>query len=187
MKLTPRAKLLLIAAIFAMPIAASFFTWRFLNPAPTANHGELLLPPLAFPQHELAGATGSPFRFESLRGRWVLVASDTAACPAACVGKLTAMRQVRLALGRDASRVARVFVADDTQPLDAAALAGFEGTEVARVPAGLVLPPGPANDRAYIYLADPLGNVMMRWSAAGDPARGMLLDLKRLLKASQVG
>ena len=45
---------------------------------------------------------------------------------------------------------------------------------------------GPANDRAHIYLADPHGNVMMRWSSQPD-FRGMLKDLVRLLKASQIG
>ena len=40
--------------------------------------------------------------------RWVLLASDSRECDAACGAKLYAMRQVRLALGRDASRVARV-------------------------------------------------------------------------------
>ena len=50
----------------------------------------------------------------------------------------------------------------------------------------MVLPPGAANDRAHIYLVDPLGNVMMRWPAKPDMRR-MLKDLERLLKASQIG
>lgn len=186
MKLTSRAKLLLIFAIFAAPIVASFATWRFLRPEPTGNHGELLLPPRAFPDHEMVRPGAPGFRFESLRGQWVLAASDSAACPEACVAKLTAMRQVRLALGRDAGRVARLFVADDVAPLSPAAFTPFEGTVVVRVPRGLVLPPGPANDRAHIYLADPHGNVMMRWPAGSEP-KAMLQDLKRLLKASQIG
>lgn len=186
MRLGPRAKLLAVVAIFAAPIVASYATWRFARPAPTANHGELLLPPRGFPEHELARPDGSGFRFESLRGRWVLVASDSGACPAACADKLVTMRQVRLALGRDAGRVTRVFVADDLQPPAAAAMAPFEGMEVARVPAGLQLPAGAANDRAHIYLADPHGNVMMRWRAQEAP-KAILQDLKRLLKASQIG
>jgi hypothetical protein len=116
----------------------------------------------------------------------VLVASDSAACPAACAAKLVTLRQVRLALGRDAGRLARVFVADDVEPLAAGAFAAFEGMDVAQVPAGLVLPAGAANDRAHIYLADPHGNVMMRWPAGEEP-RAILQDLKRLLKASQIG
>ena len=186
MILSPRAKMLLVAAIFALPIAASYLAWRLVEPNATANYGELLLPPATITAHAFERPGGEPFRFDSLRGRWTIVVSDSGACAQACVEKLTAVRQARLALGRDAGRVSRVFVADDLVPPDAAALEPFAGTEVVRTPRGLVLPPGPTNDRAHIYLVDPLGNVMMRWRAPPDGKR-MLGDLKRLLKASQVG
>ena len=45
MKLTGRAKLLLLAALFLAPIVASIATYTFVRPEPTANYGELLLPP----------------------------------------------------------------------------------------------------------------------------------------------
>jgi hypothetical protein len=96
------------------------------------------------------------------------------------------MRQVRLMLGRNASRVNRVFVADDTRALAAEALAPFEGTVAITPPPGTALPLAPVNDRAHIYLTDPLGNVMMRFPADAEPRR-MLRDLERLLKASQIG
>ena len=186
MRLSPRAKMVVVASIFAVPIAASFLAHRFIEPRPTGNYGQLLLPPATVTAHTFRRADAAEFRFQDLRGKWLLVASDSGACPASCVGKLTAMRQARLALGRDAGRVARVFVADDLAAPDAAALEPFAGTEIVRTPVGLQLPPGAANDRAHIYLVDPLGNVMMRWPAAPDPKR-MFGDLKRLLKASQVG
>ena len=118
--------------------------------------------------------------------KWILVASDSAACPPACIGKLATLRQVRLALGRNAARVERVFVVDDARAPADGALQGFEGTLLAITPAGARLPPGAGNDREHIYLVDPHGNVMMRWRAGSDPRR-MLGDLQRLLKASQIG
>lgn len=186
MKLSPRAKLLLVVAIFALPIAASFLAYHLVEPKATGNYGELLLPPATITPHAFERAAGSSFRFESLRGRWVIVVSDSGTCPAPCVEKLTAVHKARLSLGREAGRVTRVFVADDLAAPDAAALAAFPGTEAVRTPQGLQLPPGAVNDRAHIYLVDPLGNVMMRWPARAEPKR-MLQDLKRLLKASQVG
>jgi len=135
--------------------------------------------------HSFSSDAG-PFTFSSLRGRWILVASDSGKCDAACGRKLAAMRQVRLALGRNASRVARVFVIDDLAPPDPAAIGPAQGQVVLLPHPGVALPPGVANDRAHIYLVDPLGNVMLRWPAAPDPRR-MLRDLERLLKASQVG
>lgn len=186
MKLSPRAKMLLVVAIFALPITASYVAYHTLDLKPTGNYGELLLPPATITSHDFTRPGGGTFRFDSLRGRWVVVVSDSGACAQGCREKLDVVRRTRLALGRDAGRVARVFVADDLAPPDPAALAPFEGTEVVRTPAGLQLPPGATNDRAHIYLVDPLGNVMMRWPARPEGKR-MLQDLKRLLKASQVG
>jgi len=186
MRLGPRAKLLLVFAVFAAPIAASILAYRYAHVAPTANHGELLLPPAQAPGGAMQGADGKPFSFAGLRGRWVLVAADAGACAAPCLAKLVAMRQVRLALGVNASRVARVFLADDGRAPDGAALAAFPGMERAVLPPGAALAAGPAWDRGYVYLVDPHGNVMMRWRAADDP-KGMLRDLERLLKASQIG
>jgi hypothetical protein len=186
MKLGPRAKLLLIAALFLAPIAASLFVYRFARPEPTANYGELLLPPAEVAAHALAREDGSVFRFAEMKDRWILIASDSGACMGECVAKVRAMRQVRLALGRNASRVARVFVVDDLRPPDPAPFAPREDLVIVLTPRGLALPLGAANDRAHIYLVDPRGNVMMRWPAVPQ-MRGMLNDLERLLKASQMG
>jgi hypothetical protein len=186
MKLSPRAKLLLIAGLFALPIAASLTVYRFFPPEPTANYGELILPPQSLAENPLARPGGTQFRFADLGNRWILVASDSGACDAQCAAKLHVMRQVRLALGRDAARVARVLVVDDFRAPDSAALGPLEDLVVAMTPRGHAIPPGAANDRAHIYLVDPRGNVMMRWPAQPD-FRRMLKDLTRLLKASQIG
>ena len=186
MKLTPRAKLLLIAGCFAIPIVASYIAYYFYRAGPTGNYGDLLLPPARITAQPFGRFPEGNFTFDVFRGRWVLAMSDAGACPAACVQKLTLIRQVQLALGRNASRVARVYVVDDLTRPDPAVLQPFEGTIVAITPTGMHLPSGAANDRAHVYLVDPNGNVMMRWPAAAEPKR-MLQDLQRLLKASQIG
>jgi hypothetical protein len=143
MRVGPRGKLLLLAALFVSPIVASIIAYRFFPPAPTANYGELLLPP-----HTLSAD------FRKRHGeRWLLIAATD----------LEAMGQVRSALGRDAERV-DVAVA---------------------LPADIAKAGAPI-DATHIYLADPHGNVMMRWPARPDLKR-MLEDLRRLLKASQIG
>jgi cytochrome oxidase Cu insertion factor (SCO1/SenC/PrrC family) len=186
MRIGPRAKLLLLVSLFALPIVASFVAYRFMPPAPTANYGELLLPPGQISTQPFERDGGGRFAFADLAGKWVLVTSDSGDCTAACVEKLAIQRQVRLALGRNASRVERVLVVDDTRPADRQALAPFEGMIVALTPRGMQLPPGAGNDRAHVYLVDPRGNVMLRWPANADRRR-MLKDLERLLKASQIG
>ena len=143
MKVTPRAKLLLLASLFVLPIVASLIAYRFFPPPATANYGELLLPPQS---------VSADFR-KRYGDRWLLVAASD----------VEAMRKVRLALGRDASRV-----------------------EVVVAPAAELAKAGAAIDERHIYLVDPHGNVMMRWASSPDLKR-MLADLKRLLKASQIG
>ncbi|MBL0143675.1 MAG: SCO family protein [Betaproteobacteria bacterium] len=181
-----RLKLLAIMALFAAPIAASMLAYHFFRPEATANYGELLAPPPPITTTQFLRADGAAFRFEELRGKWVLIASDSGACPESCVAKLVLMRQIRLMLGRNAARVARVFVADDTRPLAPEALEPYAGTVAITPPSGLALPTAPVNDRAHFYLVDPRGNVMMRFPANAEPRR-MLKDLERLLKASQIG
>ena len=45
---------------------------------------------------------------------------------------------------------------------------------------------GFAADGAHFFLVDPLGNLMMHYSL-DVPAKGMIRDLQKLLKISQVG
>ncbi len=185
MPFSPRTKLLALFALFASPIAASLLAYHFLAPGRTSNYGELL-PPRPVTEQVLGREGGGTFRFEELKGQWVLVASDSGACPRTCAEKLVTMRQVRLALGRKASRIARVFVVDDLRRPSPALLEDHAGIIIALTPTGLTLPPAPANDRAHIYLLDPRGNVMMRFPAAAE-GKKMLRDLDRLLRASQIG
>jgi cytochrome oxidase Cu insertion factor (SCO1/SenC/PrrC family) len=184
-KLSPRAQLLLLMGVFALPIVASVVAYNFVQVRPTANYGELIMPPVPVTSRRLETPAGEPFDFRSVAGRWALVASGPADCVARCQEKLVAMRQIRLALGRNASRVERVFVVDDSRKPQAAVLEPFPGMHVALAPAP-ALPPGAGNDRQHVYLVDPHGNVMMRWPFPGD-ARRMLKDIERLLKASQIG
>jgi len=185
MKVSPRVKLVLVMALFAAPIAASFLAYRFAHRAPTANHGELLLPPAQVGHAALERPGGGTFSFAAVGGRWVLVTADSGACAESCLAKLYLMRQVRLAMGRNADRLARVFIVDDGRDPDPAALAPYTGMEVVRKPPGGAGAPG-VGDRGHVYLVDPHGNVMMRWSAAADP-KGIIRDLELLLRASQIG
>ena len=168
MKIGSRARAALIASLFLAPIVASLAVYRFGHPQPTANYGELILPPAR-----------APLQLGEFAGRWVLVTADSAACGEACRTKLYAMRQVRLALGRNASRVARVLLVDDGRVLDAGIRAADPGL-------GVFGTDGAPIERSHIYLSDPHGNVMMRWPSNPD-LRRMYQDLERLLKASQIG
>jgi hypothetical protein len=108
---------------------------------------------------------------------------------------------VRLALDRDMNRVQRVLMAEGgccdavflhEQHPDLIALR----TSAAAAPLLALLPGRDGTTAAdgsnttapapRVYLIDPLGNLMMSY-AADAPPKGMLEDMKRLLRLSSIG
>jgi len=175
---------LLILAFCAAPTVAAWLAYFVWPPRSHSSYGELIEPrPLSDPQ--LRRVDGGPFRLSELRGKWVLLQIDSAACGDACRKKLVYMRQARLALGRDADRVERVWLVDDAAAPDPALLREHQGLKVARAAPGAFLQQIPSPTE-YIYVVDPLGSLMLRFPADPD-GRGMLKDLARLLRASRVG
>jgi hypothetical protein len=167
----PAAK---VAAIFAVCAAPLVFGWlvsqeRWIS-GRTSNYGELLPPrPLAGP-------------LAPLRGKWVLVTLDPAACGAHCERKLYIVRQVHRAQGKNADRVERLWLLSDGGTPRPQLAAALQGSHIAAAEAALAA----AFAGEYIYLVDPLGNLMMRFPAEPD-AKRMIQDLERLLKYSSFG
>ena len=164
-----RNKLLLIGLVCAAPLvlgtAAYLFGW---SPGRPGNYGELIEP-----------QTVSLESVAALRGKWVLVSADAAACDAYCEKKLYFMRQVRRAQGKDMERIERLWLVSGAGAPRAELLAAIEGTRVVALE-------DPAFSREHIYLVDPLGNLMLRFPRDPDPKR-IIKDLNRLLKYSRIG
>jgi len=177
---------LVILALCAAPTVAAWFAYVLWQPQPRLNHGELI-EARAISDPELRRLDGSPFRLSQLRGRWVLLQIDSGACAEACGKKLLYMRQVRLAQGKDAERIERMWLLADAAPPDATLLRDHEGLRVARAPGRFLAEfPAARSPSDHIYLLDPLGNLMLRFPSDPDPRR-MMKDLERLLRASRVG
>lgn len=170
-----KAKLALVffacAAPFVLGWLAYVFEWA---PGRTGNYGELLAP--------------QPLRAEpflALRGKWVLVSLDAAACDAACERKLYYLRQIWRAQGKNMDRVERMWILTDAAAPRAELLEGIAGTRIVRADAPLMASfPGVARD--HVYVVDPLGNLMMRFPRDPDASR-MLKDVQRLLRVSRFG
>jgi len=178
---------LVILALCAAPTVAAWLAYFVWPPQSRTNYGELIKP-RALADPELRRVDGESFRLSQLRGKWVLLQVDSAACDDACRRKLVVMRQARLALGKDADRVARVWLLEGGAMPDPALLREHDGLAVARVSAGALLEelPSEGNPSAYIYLVDPRGSLMLRFP--GDPdGRRIVRDLVRLLGVSRIG
>ena len=180
-----RLVLWLVLALCAAPVVASFVAYYWLQPSGHVNYGELLQPqPL--PAAALTRVDGRPFSFADLRGSWVLVTLDAAACDERCRTNLVYTRQVRLAQGKNSERIERVWLVTDGAAPNAVVLAEQEGLHVVRAAGSPVLAafPAAATPGAHIYVVDPLGNLMMRFPEHPDPRR-MLKDVARLLRHSE--
>jgi cytochrome oxidase Cu insertion factor (SCO1/SenC/PrrC family) len=181
-----------LAALFLLPLLASFWmyyggAWR---PAGRTNHGELIEPVRSLPRAELRDSRGNVASADLFHEKWALVYVGDGQCDEACRSSLYFMRQTRLSLNNEMTRVARVFLAT-SQCCDNAFLerehAGLVAIDASGPEAADLLKVLPEKDRARsLLIVDPLGNLVMRYDTRDDP-KGLLTDLKKLLKLSHIG
>ena len=170
-----RIKLLLLMSLFAAPALAAWVVHQVWPAPATSIYGELL-PPAMLGFSGITDAAGQPADLAALRGRWVLLTVANGDCGSVCRRQLHLARQVRIAQGRERERVVQALI-----QTEGAAPADLAFTY--RVSAGALADwPEPART----YVVDPLGRVMLRFPVAGE-GRGMLRDLRQLLKASKIG
>ena len=183
-----QVKLLLIAAVFATPVALSYATYYFWKPAKIGNFGELLNPPVVLGDFVVRDEAGKTFAMKALGGKWLILHSDSGHCEAACLKKLQAMRRVHVALGKNQERVRRIALIDDGKPRDPTHHDGAEGLVWLDATGSELQKKLPAlnSTRNHIYLVDPLGNLFMRYSVDAE-VKGIIKDLERVLKASKIG
>jgi hypothetical protein len=189
--------LAMLGGLFLLPLAISFWMyygtdWR---PARHVNHGELISPARPLPQIDLPPAIATRAAPEAraapselFRRKWSLVYIGAGSCDDACRHTLYVMRQTRLSLNNEMTRVERVFLvtgqccAREFLEHEHPGLAVLDAT---RAPA--LLDVFPASDRATaLFIVDPLGNLMMSYDARQNP-KGLLEDLKKLLTLSHIG
>jgi hypothetical protein len=184
-------KLFAVIAVCAAPIVASYLTYYVIKPTSRNNYGTLI-DPRAYPIPSLGTRTldGKPVTLGSYKGKWLMVQVDGGDCEHACQDKLFKMRQLRLMQGKEMDRIERVWLITDDKPLETMVMRAYDGTRMLRaddksVSAWLPVEAGttPAD---YIYLIDPLGNLMMRFPKNGDPYK-MKKDMSKLLTASGIG
>jgi hypothetical protein len=183
-----RLKLVLLGAVFAAPVAFAYIAYIFWKPEKLGNYGELLNPQVFVSEAPVRDLEGNVFRLKTLGGKWLLIQSDSGACEKACEKKLNGMRQAHFALGKNQDRVRRVAFMDDGQLSDRVTQSGPDGLLWLDATGSTLLKllPAATGPRDYIYVIDPLGNLFMRYSKDVD-VKGIVKDMERVLKASQIG
>ncbi len=189
-KTTPIALFL----VFLLPVTLATLLYFFHDSLPspgTKNHGELIDPVRPLERFAAKTLEGKPLSIDYLRGKWTLIQIGENKCDLYCEASLFKTRQTRLAMGEDLTRVQRLYLlpiaytGDYSQlllrehPQMTVAWLQKEGQEDLLNTLG-------TQPEGNVYIIDPLGNVMMRYSK-DSTAKGMIDDLRHLLKASRIG
>jgi cytochrome oxidase Cu insertion factor (SCO1/SenC/PrrC family) len=188
-----------VALMFFAPLALSFYLYygKYWRPGGRVNAGELIdpaqpLPALALPLVGAASGADAQTDPQFLKGKWTLLYVQQGRCDDECRRHLYDTRQVRLALDREMKRVQRVFIGDsdccDLKELLSAHpdLVAIRASAADESLLALLPQRSGALNSHRVYLIDPLGNLMMFYPADARP-KGMLEDMKRLLRLSSIG
>jgi cytochrome oxidase Cu insertion factor (SCO1/SenC/PrrC family) len=197
-----RRKLLFLILLFSAPVLAAYtlYFWapEAWQPQDRSNQGHLVAPARPLENLSLHALDGQRLDDAIFRQKWTLLLVGPSACDEACANALYNTRQVRTALGKNTLRVQRVYVATDRGRVEELRslfarehpdlkLVVAEGAEVYGIDRRLTAegrsPLKNAND---IYLLDPHGNWFMFYTPE-DPPRGLLKDLKKVLRLSNIG
>jgi len=185
-----RRQFLLIASLFGVPLLTAILLYHSSDWRPVVNsQGTLIDPPRTLTAAGLTLPDGAPAPADVFEGHWSVVHPATA-CDARTEALFEELGRVRLALDKDAPRMRRVLLhngscAGMTPPSRDADLlvlvaAGAEGNAL------LAAFPPAVDGEPGIYIVDPHANLMMSYPASGS-ARGLLKDLERLLRLSNIG
>jgi hypothetical protein len=184
-------KLYMVIGICVAPILISYLTYYVIKPTGRTNYGTLLDPRL-YPMPKLNSVLlgGAPEELTAYKGKWIMLQVSSSDCQTRCQSGLFAMRQLRLMQGKDMDRIERVLLVIDQQPIETMLIRAYDGMHILRVDAKALdawLPAEPGTtDQDRLYLIDPLGNLMMRYTVDADPNK-VKKDLIKLLKASSIG
>jgi hypothetical protein len=183
--MSSKRPLYILTAVCLAPFIASFALYFFWTPSGGQLNYGTLVAPKPLPETSLRAAAGESFGLRDLRGKWVLLTVDAAACDEACAKKLYATRQARTMTGKERERVQRLWLLTGGGAPPPELPAAHPDLRIAVADPAL-LAALPASPEGGIFLIDPLGNLILRYPA--DPDIKMLnRDIGRLLFASRIG
>jgi len=180
---------LLLATIWFQVVSTGAISWG------STSRGELISPAVPLTEFSLKElGSEAEFGLDDVRGKWTILYIPGSACTSDCEKTLYDIRQARLALNHRMERVQRVVLtkqevafSDEVQ----AANLGLRVVDDSETNSSFIDQVNAAQSAMdsksnLIYLIDPNGNLMMRYTPDQLP-KPLFKDLKHLLKVSRIG
>ena len=189
-----RIYLLIIIALFVIPLLIAWLLVGRWQPSGSVHHGELLNPAQPISHLQAQPLSGDALDKVYLQRYWTLVyINQTKACDNECRDGLYNMRQIRLALGKNIDRAQTLLLLAEKPDNELQAWLAKEHLAMTKAVSDDKTMDffqqafsGDSHQNSWIYLVDPLGNLVMRYGIEVN-SKGILKDLKRLMKYSKIG
>ena len=184
-----------VVIAFIAPVVLAYIMFFFVDVKSFVNHGEILNPIVHIASFKLKDENNEIIPQDDLTYKWRLISFVGKDCDEQCETRLFDTRQIHTLLAKDQHRLMRMFVhlepagdpllklIEQTHP-NVIHVNGDADTIIDALGANVREGAGIMNNETYIM--DPMGNVMMRFTQ-DQPNKEFLYDLKKLLKASQIG
>ena len=184
-----------VVIAFVAPVVLAYVMFFFVEVKSFVNHGEILNPIVHISSFKLTDEANKIIPKAELTYKWRLISFVGKDCDQACENRLYDTRQIHTSLGKDQHRLIRMFIHLEAAGEALVKLIDATHENVIHVNGdvntikevlGINIRDDASITNNEIYIMDPMGNVMMRFTK-DQLNKELLFDLKKLLKASQIG
>jgi cytochrome oxidase Cu insertion factor (SCO1/SenC/PrrC family) len=185
--------LIMLLLLFLLPVTASWYLVFFTDYARDgegAEHGSIIKPARQLEDVPLMRVNERSVESVSLYGEWSLLFFIDGTCEDSCAETLYRIRQIRLATGKEMHRIQRVAIINegDESVFSDYLSKNFPGQHYVHkddLSEKFIyqFQDQNVNDKMAVFLIDPRGFLMMRYSGDAEPS-GIIRDLSRLLRIS---
>lgn len=169
---------ILVVSVVPLILAILMYFMQWGVPTNRTNNGLLISPPGQW--QDLNAQLMSEANYDDSGANWTLLVQLDGACDESCNTNLHTLRQVHLALGKEAHRVKRSLIVATSDGMETIT-SEYPNMQLVKITNADILSQG-----AGIYVVDPLGNIMMFY-AFEQIGKPMLKDMKKLLRTSNIG
>jgi len=180
-----------VVLTFVAPVVLAYVMFFFGNVTSFTNKGEILNPIVDISALKLKDEKDALIPVKTLTYKWRLLSFVGSDCDEACNKRLYDARQIHKSLAKDQHRVLRMIVHLQTPSEKLNKLIESEYPDALNVygdekDISAALGETSKIKENEIYIMDPMGNIMMRFTQ-DQPNKDFQKDLRKLLKASQIG